>query len=557
MSQVSVHEEKATIRQIDKIPYITPEDFKSNFPKGELLSSGNYGNVYHSGKRHVIKEFTGYLSFVEMVRELNFYAFLIHPCIMKPLYWTLVDNVGYFVMHKGKNIKEQYKKGKISLIHILYDVLSAITFMNARGIAHGDIKYENMVYYKGKCMIIDMGITRQGLLHSDGEYYFDDIAYTAKDRDGEYYYKQYNNIKVEIYSIATSLLSIIDEDLNEVLRLHNYPEQSIPKEIKWFMLEAKKLLKDRLPISKLLTMADELYRFEPYVGTILDVKMESVSDTRIPILMEQLVKIGYRKNLKVKTVFLGLHLLHRVYKNMFNKYNNDDSKILIIGAATMHLAMITDMNEEVIDTDTWAFHIGIQENSKNKVLFDQILQDILIECGGIIQTLTYWDYAKSKEDLLPLLHDIINFNYDPLLIRETGEGTNKCIKMKELMSSKVFDEYIKDKKFRSSYKEELPPKSPAILNSCKLDLFEDVKMVEDLLVRARAGLLPTFDELINVVMHNRHVLHKLKLSDAIVIYKALYKSKENKGIVFLLDIICTFEWKTDKLKHEMHPFQIR
>lgn len=233
--------EISTLRYSDGIPYIDYEEFKVKYPHDpKERISGN--------SKYAVKRFEGSES-AEFPLELNAYSSFIHPCILKPKSWTYnKDNDKFYMISKrGKNIRKAYKDGDIKIEEIISDIMSAIAFLNSNGYIHGDIKPDNIVFYKGKAKLIDMGRFAKTKLNSDGQYYVKDILYTYMYRDPEYIESRWTNIKCEIYSLAISIKEIIEQKIPYFGSLYGYKIGI--SHLDWFFDEASKFIEERKDIN--------------------------------------------------------------------------------------------------------------------------------------------------------------------------------------------------------------------------------------------------------------------------------------------------------------------
>src|SRR5258706_14584295 len=118
----SPHEEMASLREADKIPYLPLSEFmkKDHFffdEKSEPLGAGTTGKVFPSGTKYAVKQYPEDTQFIEITTELNIYASVIHPCILRPVAWTVNGNLAYLAMRKGESISDAYNHipSKISI----------------------------------------------------------------------------------------------------------------------------------------------------------------------------------------------------------------------------------------------------------------------------------------------------------------------------------------------------------------------------------------------------------------------------------------------------------
>lgn len=551
-------QEIVDIRHYDGIDYLPPQAFKSLYPiTGPQLGEGAYGKVFPSKQKYVIKVFEEDPKLSDFAIELNIYASISHPCIMKPVAWTVQNNIGYLVMKKGESIIKAYKDNKISIEEIISDSLSAIAFMNSRGIFHADIKPANLVYHKGQCKVIDMGISRKGEFNSDGNYYLSGIAYTENYRDPEYFSQQLNNIKSEIYALGSTYMQILEDEVPSFGDLYKY-SSGIPH-IEWFISRAKRFINQRPSIKKLLRDAPPQLIVRRYTGLIYrqpiitpDPKCTNV----LAILLFWLIELALKYNFKIETLFLVCHLIHRTFRPIFIQYGNTNNHVQFYGCVCLHLATCVNFDYILPLLDWKKLSIDIRPDAVYEIAFNKMVIDILNVTRGVVSTLTYWDYAKSREDLIPLLHDIMKCNYNPNLIRITEANviSNKCVRTQSVLKLTQIPKYIKGV---TNMWEPLPETEGSIIHPCELDLDDDVTKIEFIwdhnwLVKDRA-------ELIAVILHNRFVLSELNINVARRICKVLYGRRDEDLIELVLNTICYFDWENridDVLASNLHPFKI-
>lgn len=143
------------------VEFLESEEFKRVYPlyEGKYLDEGSDGVIYTSGK-YAIKAYNGGDNdddgLITLFRELNFYSFVSHSNILKPVCWTYHD-FGYLAMPLGMPIRVAYIENLITIDQIIYDVLSAIIYMSKLGIYHNDIGERNIIFHDGKAKFIDWG----------------------------------------------------------------------------------------------------------------------------------------------------------------------------------------------------------------------------------------------------------------------------------------------------------------------------------------------------------------------------------------------------------------
>jgi len=527
-------EQKVTIHMheiYEGIPYISYSEFFKLYPITQdiLLGEGTSGKIFESDK-YAIKRFDKLEPFI---RELNMYASLSHPCILKPLYWTYNIQTaneieGYFLMEKGISITQAYKNNKITIEQIISDTLSAIEFMNYQGFAHCDIKHSNMIYSQGKAKIIDMDLSRKATLSDDGFFYITEVAYTEGFRDPEYIFVQWNNISCELYALAMSYYVIMSEGkLPEVGNLYHF--KSGIEHVDWLLNEILVTQDLRPSIQHILNTAPKnliVRRHEGISHTVLFRENPNCGNIEKE-LFEWMINIGTKAYFDSKILFLALGLAHRSFYAIID---HDDETIQLFG-------------KTCIDLVTYASKIFPEGLNVNKTMAFNILK----ATNFIITTQTYWDAAKSKEDLVLLLEDTVNCYYDPSFVRELGISGNKDITVGELRKIYNTKQRNLDMKRRTP-KVEKNKLQPTILNT-KLTQ-EQFKIILD------DHKYDIYTEMA-MILHNRYILSDIDEELALEIYMEL--TDMQKYSYEVLDIICNFNWRNydiNRLSHIPggHPF---
>lgn len=530
--------ELASIRHSDKILYLPYEEFKHRYPLEEKeFNKGAFGKIYLSLPKYVVKVFEPDIQLNDLCIELNAYSTNIHPCILKPLAWSVDNTQGLLAMKKGDDIMDAYQAGKITIQQIIFDTLSAITFLNSRGIAHCDIKPPNMIFHKGKCKMIDMGLSRKAELDITGLRYITDVAYTPGFIDPEYNASQYNSITAEIYSLVASYVYIMTGTIGEVYCI-------TCTEIDWLIKEARLPLDQRTPINILLDKAQSLYGFTPYIGTILDEPpISSYCDAPLSRSMQSLINIIPNKA-KVESLFLALHLMNRTYEQIKER---KDLNINIFACVSMSLAM-TITYDNIIRIKSWKSIIKCDDF---ETLYTNMLINILTLTGGIIYTVSYWDYATSKEDLIVILKDIVNCR--PISPR-IGGVNNKCITMGNFLTN--------EQRANINTKEDNIRNDIIFIDRtypCILDTQQNIKYVIDIWDPKKiCNDEYIMNILVPALLHNRDTLGELDITLAWIIFDLLVAYSSTSLIAHTLHVICKFKWMDYPrrfLKNSsIHPF---
>ena len=564
--------EFSNIRSTDGIKYMSPKTFNTMYLKNLVkMSSGTFEEVYSSGKKYAVKKFEKDYSLKELIKEVNIYASIVHPCILRPIAWTSIDGVGYLLMYKGIRIEEAFMNGKITIEEIIADSLSAIAYMNLMGYAHRDIKPGNMIYYKekgetrGRCMIIDMGLATKATLGTsiegrDGEYYIKDLAYTSVYMDPEYFYKQYNSIKVELYSLGMCYKQILTNKLPDFGDLFGY-KTGLPH-IDWIFDQITPALDKRASIQQILDRAPKalIPSSRRYTGIIF--KENAITLNSYPkaegfmrILMGWLVQVARTIDVSSETAFLCLHLIHRAFEKILIKYKGKTSIVQLFGCVCMSLATIVtgDVTFEVRESK----HYSDNADTTYEAEYEAMVVNVLIALQGIITTVTYWNYAKSVTDLKLLLLDIMKINYNPNLIREVTSGPSKCVAFRQIMS---FDEH---QEVGNKVKTWVIPVelNESQIHPCEIKVDADITALEKYTKYTPDWSdVMEYRDYVSVLLHNRYVCEQLSLEDAMLIFKTLYSVNSKFIASYTLDALCSCDWRKwgsmiVKSKN-IHPFSV-
>jgi serine/threonine protein kinase len=605
-----------------ELKYLSYSEFDLKYPRGPPLAQGNYGTIHDCDHFHVIKMFEPDPTLKSFLIELNVFSTLLHKCIIKPLAWTVKDGVGYFAMKRGLDIKEAYLGGKITIREIISDTLSAIAYLNERGIAHGDIKPDNIIFLNGRATIIDLGIAVRGVLNEDNQYYVTGDIYPVNYRDPEYYQKQYNNINCESYSLVATYLEIMYGEKYVVFGcLHHFEVDD--QDVKWLLEQVKLPQKERLPIGTILQLApdtlivrrystlrdieweefDQKKNFKPCVSeekkekvnstekigkedsTNKIEKLNEVENSLLLNIMGWLVETSYVFNITVRTLFLLLDLVHRTFPGINTYFHNNPTTNIYIqtkknyltlySCAIMNMAILATATETFYDLGFWeklfVQFVNKSGSSNNTTFtfvfakdavakgfsdgFELITTTILNILNCVISRPTYWDYAKSKEDLYPLLLDTINLNYNPNFIRKLTRGTNKCISVKDFMSKE------QSISFRGEYASTpLTLVKPVKIRPSQLDIKGKFSFVSTLL-NEKNWLTIHYSISVPILLRNRDTLRFLDIKSAFCLFSDLFNYKLSKHLcIHVLNLITNFDWRTfgtKVLDLKLHPFRVK
>lgn len=200
---------------------LSEQEFLARYSVSELLGKGTYGKVYDSGDFAVKVQKLDSNFFTELCVMAQFR----HPNICPIVDFAISDDKGYLAMPRGIDLLEAFNDGKITVREILSDLFAGMYFLNSHGIAHADLKVGNCIFLNGRVQIIDFGMVYfcQRADVKGKDYFFKGLAYTPGFKDPEYEEDRPNTIKVELYTIWTTLYYLL------------YPHHRVGKEKVYYL----------------------------------------------------------------------------------------------------------------------------------------------------------------------------------------------------------------------------------------------------------------------------------------------------------------------------------
>jgi serine/threonine protein kinase len=515
----------------DSIIYLEKKDFLEKFPiEGCPTKLSSYADIYY-GNDYVVKRYYKDPTLGELIKELNIYNIAKHQCIIKPLAWTVDADVGYLAMPKGKDIKQAYEDGNISMKRIIFDTLSALTYLNEATIVHGDIKYHNMLYFKedDRCKLIDMGLARFAILNTDFEYYTTGVAYTLAFRNPNYCPQRWNNINCEIYALFSSFMFIESEckaTTEDFGSLYNYTAKD--PDLAWLLTLPMVSVRD------LLNQVSKKFSFPLYDESKSVLNYAKLPFDKSPVIANLLaIIIRTQSDLDTRSLLLSFHIISRTFGKIFSKHKLKPHLTIAYCTACIELAIIINDSFEQGVLSYWCSSNDVEVNAV-KNLYTEIIIDIIKITKGIIYSFSYWNYARCVEDIKHIIEGLIESK--PIYVSIKTGNTGKNI---ELNNTDYFPPGEREIPLKLI---EQPCKLNTTAYTYSLDLATKAVIIEDL---------------IPLLLYNKKILPKLELRVAREIYDLLIKNKEYRTACnYVLSKICNFNWRINKiLEGSVHPFR--
>lgn len=406
---------------------IYPDEFDRLYPIGVRLSAGSYGEVYKSGFQNVVKiQRTPFADIHSSLLEVNVYARFEHPCIIPLLHYTFIfENnfiIFFFAFPFGESFFDVIDQKLITKEDAKLDILSALHLLHRGGIAHGDLKAGNMVFYNGHINLIDFGLSKPIIDTNRGKM-ITGVGYSIWYIDPQYNREQYNSIKTELYPIGKIFYNI-DNPFLEQLNIITEPIRDS------FVAKCVEKIESRVSLDDLIT--------NPIPGVINEPPPINLMLCDKEVMKKALILlIDYNlNNVPIEIIFLTVHLFHRCYDPLFHKY--EFVKILNVCA---FLAM--SINK-------------IKNTAFLPLLDPDILFDALRVLNGIIITPTIWNYLPNIGAIYPAIGELFSCHYPYPGVRPRNDGnpTPKNSRIGELFSfpydPTIIDEFIRRNERSSS-----------------------------------------------------------------------------------------------------------
>lgn len=472
LPKMVVEENKTTTQGLPPIEYLKYTSFRHKYysclASKRVLSKGQNGTVFELTqdvtdfqRQFVIKQLPAEESLVTFLPEINAFAHISHPCILRPVAWSLHHAKAYMALPKGIPIEAALAQEQISIEQIISDVLHVLVYLNGLGLAHCDVKPSNMIFHENKCKLIDFGMCREWVFDATSrQCCITGLAGTPLYRD-PVLSNNNQNIKMDLYALALSIHQLITKapvpvqnvelinwaslcptnpDVQIVLRLALAQSCSLRLSSKELLrITPSSVLVRRHPTFCLLFDSNNA---DHWTGIIKD-RTQSIWDQRLGVLLRWMLDVAVAHKFSSRSVFLAFHLLHRIYEHMLvwcssrNEMLNTNFKLL--ASVTMYIACtLPSAGYEQqftigLDLDFWkqVYDDRLPEYDHR---FYKMLKNICVFTQGILTTRTYWDYAQSVEDLILFLPDYFVWEFHTKPVRAlTGKQNNKHVFIHELV----------------------------------------------------------------------------------------------------------------------------
>jgi serine/threonine protein kinase len=409
--------------------YLPFPDFKRKYPEGRLIGQGGYGKVHVSGDKFVVKTIKTETEFKDLfssLKELDIYSQVRHPNIVEMKNWTYTPSDGFKIaLPLGISLGEAKNKGLITFFQVLGGILSAMEILYDLGVAHSDIKVDNLIYLDGEVKFIDFGLVSPLQTYENAQTitstnstlgYLDPAGIISKE----------SNVKIEQYAVAHTL-AVLFEDMYPFQYFIdptslNSTETTIYQDLSKYPVET------RLTIPELFRKYPQLVRT---TGTILETPIYSLEDDCDQDLIikasDLLLHVSANENMTTQTLFLALHLFRRTLPVILPNYSRDeDQKSRFLGLAIVCLSLAGIMTDDPeVDDFKRLYQIsgGIYtvENLRDLSL------EVLVKLRCIIFTKTPWDYAGNVAEVYWAFFNLSRCNYQPFRMsyRPSSIGSKK------------------------------------------------------------------------------------------------------------------------------------
>jgi len=375
--------------------YVDYSAFLEMYPIGKGLAGGTFGEVYATLNDMVVKRLSWKrwpgTVFVSALREIHYGSTYSHPNILTGKHWTFrCENTSGEILIAQERAQEELEYG-ISDAHAC-DLLSATTFLAKTGATHMDDYVHNAMVKDGHAVLIDFGVAETGALYDRGYL----VTHAAS------------------LPIAPSV-GIIEGD--EYHKYYVYVSEAAIAQVQFW--------RDAPLPSTCTLVGGTVHSPAPFPDVEKD-------PSDLADIVYWLYKMCKHYNLPARSLFQSIHLLHRAWGTSIPRSR--------LASAVFYLGCWFTSNPDE--------YVSVLDETHCSELEDICI--VTRYLNGIIQTVSYWDYASSVEDLPYLMYAGASVNYGnrfPYVTKDLPNGKlRKDVRMSDVpVPGRVTADFIEDK----------------------------------------------------------------------------------------------------------------
>jgi serine/threonine protein kinase len=396
---------------------ISLEEFHRLYPKDNIIATGGYGNVYTvKDKSMVVKEGKT----LDLIKDIDILSQISHPNIIPitALTFDVSTSTSYIAFPRGESILSYLDSHRQMYDQFMYELVVAVAFLHSKGIAHCDIKPDNIIVIDQHPVLIDFGIAKICIpisdLHSRRvEYMLIPQAFTLSFNPPEYK-QDISSIRGDVYSLGKTF-----ECLYLKIRFY-YPNDPL-------FIEGDDMLTNlfRDMLSDICTRpsAKHLMQHEFFTTRISNLDKHitgqcltittpekgeflGINSTIYYMLVDWILQaLQCNTFITTRDMFLIFHNVHRSI-NVMKSYHK--SKLQLFGMVNIMLAVTSTHGSETFSIKNLN---TLTDHTYNEIQFMDMVREVLRQLDGIIYTPTYWDYCTSKHNLGIALKQTLHWNY--------------------------------------------------------------------------------------------------------------------------------------------------
>ena len=400
---------------------ISLEQFHELYPKSHEIATGTFGMVYSvRGKLIVVK--TGQI--LDLLKDIDILSQISHPNIISitALAFDTDASLAYIAFPQGEDLLLYLKDNKSMYHQFMYELVHAVAFLHSRGIAHCDIKTNNIVVINNHPILIDLGsanicIPTSNTVSDKIDYMFiSEAAFTIPFNPPEYKL-DISSIRGDVFSLGKTFeclylqrkfycpnipLIVEDDELLTLLFKDMLSDISIRP-------HARDLLDHTFFVDNHnnLNITQETGQCLTTVVPMKEPELLDITPKMYYIVIDWILRVlAINKVITTRDIFLIFHNIHRSI-NVMKSYKRKDFQLFGIVNIALTIRSIND-------SATFSLEMLLETLTKNIYTYKQFMdmsEAVIRQLGGIIYTPTYWDYCKSIDNLGNLLKQTLHWNY--------------------------------------------------------------------------------------------------------------------------------------------------